>query len=174
MLSHWPHSPSFYDLPFQFYSWWLKLGTGVRVTCEQLLHLLKQQFTPKTALRDTIIDVGRSRKTERKSRTCVTLETKGVPELNGRFYWESESPHLFVWCMFLECRNKFSHKCILKSSVRGDFGVDCLFKLVGKAEIFPMPPSPLEHKSSQQQIEVCIGTVFSLPATEWQIHMSSF
>lgn len=32
--------------------------------CKQFLHLLKQQFTPKTALHDTMTDVGFSRKTE--------------------------------------------------------------------------------------------------------------
>ena len=38
-----------------------------------------------------------------------------------------------------------------------DFGVDCLFKLAGKAKILPVLPFPL--KLDHWQVEVCIGTV---------------
>lgn len=65
----------------------------------------------------------------------------------------------------LQTEMNLNHVCELP-----DFGVDCLFK----SRFFQCRLSLFQCESSQQQCEVCIGTIFASPATEWQIIKSSF
>lgn len=89
-----------FSLPFRFYSRWLKLRAGVWPACEQFLHLLKQQFTPKTVLRDTMMNVGLH-----------------------RLFGEMLCLRVFIWCMFFVYRQEDEFERKTKQS---DFGVDCL------------------------------------------------